>query len=108
MMLPLEPKRNRSSAKFCGRKGFRWILAICQHETFWRSDVTIPREDPSAVRQFMHGDPSENQRSIGFSGPISFIHQTRDGPVHLLVKASARGWESLHWGYRVAGTWTFD
>ena len=39
--------------------------------------------------------------------PVSFIHQTRDGPVHLLVKASRAGWDSLHWGKRLAGAWTF-
>ena len=39
--------------------------------------------------------------------PISFIHQTGDGPVHLLVKASRLGWDSLHWGKRLAGGWTF-
>jgi hypothetical protein len=39
--------------------------------------------------------------------PVSFIHQTGDGPVHLLVRASRVGWDSLHWGRRLAGTWTF-
>ena len=39
--------------------------------------------------------------------PVSFIHQTGDGPVHLLVRASRVGWDSLHWGKRLAGTWTF-
>src|SRR5271154_6978780 len=39
--------------------------------------------------------------------PVSFVHQTRDGPVHLLVRASRAGWDSLHWGKRLAGAWTF-
>ena len=39
--------------------------------------------------------------------PVSFIHQTGDGPVHLLVRASRVGWDSLHWGKRLAGSWTF-
>jgi len=37
--------------------------------------------------------------------PISFIHQTKDGPVHLLVKAAKSGWVALYWGSGVAGTW---
>jgi len=40
--------------------------------------------------------------------PISYIHQTGDGPVHLLVRASRRGWDSLHWGRRHAAAWTFE
>ncbi|MBZ5591520.1 MAG: hypothetical protein LAP39_04745 [Acidobacteriia bacterium] len=43
--------------------------------------------------------------SILASAPISFIHQTKDGPVHLLVKAANSGWLALYWGSRVAGTW---
>jgi len=39
--------------------------------------------------------------------PVSFIHQTREGQVHLLVRASRAGWDSLHWGKRLAGAWTF-
>lgn len=39
--------------------------------------------------------------------PVSFIHQTGDGLVHLLVKASHAGWDSLHWSKRQAGAWTF-
>ena len=37
--------------------------------------------------------------------PISFIHHTRDGLVHLLVRASKSGWVALYWGSRVAGAW---
>jgi hypothetical protein len=37
--------------------------------------------------------------------PISFIHQTKDGPVHLLVRQGKAGWIALYWGTRVAGTW---
>jgi hypothetical protein len=37
--------------------------------------------------------------------PISFIHETRDGLVHLLVKPSKSGWVALYWGSRVAGAW---
>ena len=40
-------------------------------------------------------------------GPISFIHQTGDGPVHLLVKPSKKGWDSLHWNSKGAAAWTF-
>jgi hypothetical protein len=39
------------------------------------------------------------------SEPISFIHETRDGLVHLLVKPSKSGWVALYWGSRVAGAW---
>lgn len=38
--------------------------------------------------------------------PVSFIHETEDGPVHLLVMESKKGWEALHWGRKVAGRWT--
>ena len=41
----------------------------------------------------------------GVSIPISFIHQTKDGPVHLLVREAKSGWLALYWGTRVAGTW---
>lgn len=37
--------------------------------------------------------------------PISFIHETRDGRVHLLVKPAQSGWIALYWGSRVAGAW---
>ena len=40
--------------------------------------------------------------------PISFIHQTTDGPVHLLVKPSKNGWDSLHWNSKGAAAWTFS
>ena len=39
--------------------------------------------------------------------PVSFVHQTGDGPVHLLVIPSKAGWEALHWSSRGAGAWTF-
>jgi hypothetical protein len=42
----------------------------------------------------------------GVIEPISYIHQTKDGPVHLLVKAGKSGWVALYWGSRVAGTWS--
>jgi hypothetical protein len=42
------------------------------------------------------------------STPISFVHETKDGPVHLLVKESDKGWEALHWGRKVAGRWTLN
>jgi hypothetical protein len=45
--------------------------------------------------------------SIRASGPVSYVHQTGDGPVHLLVKASKTGWEALYWGNKVAGAWTY-
>ncbi|HKW98134.1 MAG TPA: hypothetical protein VJN43_10395 [Bryobacteraceae bacterium] len=41
------------------------------------------------------------------AGPISFIHLTEDGPVHLLVKESKSGWVSIHWSRHLAGSWTF-
>jgi hypothetical protein len=44
---------------------------------------------------------------IECSAPVSFIHQTGDGPVHLLVKPSKPGWTALHWSNRGAGAWTF-
>jgi hypothetical protein len=40
--------------------------------------------------------------------PISFIHQTSDGPVHLLVKNSKLGWDSFHWERNLGGAWTFN
>jgi hypothetical protein len=39
--------------------------------------------------------------------PVSFIHHTGDGPVHLLARPSKTGWEALHWSSRGAGAWTF-
>ena len=39
------------------------------------------------------------------SEPISFVHQTSDGLVHLVVKPARSGWVALYWGSRVAGTW---
>ena len=39
--------------------------------------------------------------------PVSFIHHTRDGLVHLLVRASKSGWVELYWGSRVAGAWPY-
>ena len=44
---------------------------------------------------------------IEITQPVSFIHQTGDGPVHLYVRATRAGWDSLHWSKRQAGTWTF-
>lgn len=40
--------------------------------------------------------------------PLSFIHHTEDGPVHLLVRPSKAGWRALHRGRNEAGTWTFS
>jgi len=51
-------------------------------------------------------DP-QDRNHIESGGPVSFIHETGDGPVHLLVKASRAGWDSLHWNSKVAGSWTF-
>jgi hypothetical protein len=44
---------------------------------------------------------------IAIAHPVSYIHETVDGPVHLLVRASCAGWDALHWGRRLAGAWTF-
>jgi hypothetical protein len=44
-------------------------------------------------------------KAEGVTAPISFIHQTKHGPVHLLVKAAKSGWVALYWGSAVAGTW---
>jgi hypothetical protein len=52
-------------------------------------------------------EPRNDPYRIASSGPISFIHQTRNGPVHLLVRPSRAGWVSLHWDSKEAGTWTF-
>jgi len=52
-------------------------------------------------------EPRNDRNRIASGPPISFIHQTRDGPVHLLVRPSKAGWVSLHWGTKEAGAWTF-
>jgi hypothetical protein len=41
------------------------------------------------------------------SAPVSFIHHTGDGAVHLLVKPTKNGWAALHWSSQGAGAWTF-
>lgn len=50
---------------------------------------------------------SRNRRNFQFGRPVSFIHVTGDGPFHLLVRATTAGWDSLHWGPRLAGAGTF-
>ncbi|MBZ5596435.1 MAG: hypothetical protein LAP39_29690 [Acidobacteriia bacterium] len=35
--------------------------------------------------------------------PISFIHQTKDGLVHLLVRAVKKRWVAMYWDSEVAG-----
>src|ERR1700675_647747 len=45
---------------------------------------------------------SRHSMRITTNRPVSFIHQTGDGTVHLLVRASHVGWDSLHWGKRLA------
>lgn len=52
-------------------------------------------------------EPRANRKSVELDRPISYIHQTADGPVHLLVRASRMGWDSIHWGRKLAGAWTF-
>ena len=37
--------------------------------------------------------------------PISFVHHTKDGPFHLLVKVEKQGCVALYWGREVAGAW---
>jgi len=48
------------------------------------------------------------RQAIDIGEPISFIHHTDDGPVHLLVKASKARWKAIHWGRQEAGVWTFN
>jgi len=48
------------------------------------------------------------QQKIACAEPISFIHHTGDGPVHLVVRPSKGGWRAFHWGRHEAGTWTFN
>ena len=52
-------------------------------------------------------EPRSDRAKIELDRPLSFIHQTGDGPVHLLVKSSKLGWDSIHWGRNIAGAWTF-
>ena len=52
--------------------------------------------------------PSAAQQPIVCAEPVSFIHYTADGPVHLLVRPSKAGWRAFHWGRKEAGTWTFN
>ena len=56
--------------------------------------------------QFMQA--SAAQQPVVFAEPLSFIHHTGDGPVHLLVRPSKTGWRAFHWGRNEAGTWTFN
>jgi hypothetical protein len=36
--------------------------------------------------------------------PVSFIHDTEDGPIHLLVSSDKKGaWIARHWGHQLAG-----
>jgi hypothetical protein len=48
------------------------------------------------------------QQTIACAEPVSFIHHTDDGPVHLLARPSKGGWRAFHWGRQEAGTWTFN
>jgi hypothetical protein len=52
--------------------------------------------------------PCTAQPTIGCAEPISLIHYTEDGAVHLLVRPSKAGWRAFHWGRKEAGTWTFN
>ena len=52
--------------------------------------------------------PSAAQQAMACAEPISFIHDTGDGSVHLLVRPSKAGWRAFHWGPKEAGTWTFS
>lgn len=52
--------------------------------------------------------PCAAQQTIVCAEPVSFIHHTGDGPVHLLVRPSKAGWRAFHWGRQEAGTWTFN
>jgi hypothetical protein len=51
---------------------------------------------------------SDDRRHAGYIEPLNFIHDTGDGPVHLLVKPSNNGWQALHWGHKAGGAWTFS
>lgn len=51
---------------------------------------------------------SIDDRRQALTEPLSVIHDTGDGPVHLLVKPSNNGWQALHWGHKVGGAWTFS
>jgi hypothetical protein len=51
---------------------------------------------------------SDDRHHAGLVEPLSFIHDTVDGPVHLLVKPSNNGWQALHWGHKAGGAWTFS
>lgn len=48
------------------------------------------------------------QQATVCAEPVSFIHHTDEGPVHLLVRPSKTRWRAFHWGRREAGTWTFN
>ena len=51
---------------------------------------------------------STAQQPVVCAEPLSFIHHTNDGPIHLLVRPSKTGWRAFHWGRNEAGTWTFS
>jgi len=52
-------------------------------------------------------ESSAVQTQIDLRKPVSFIHQTSDGPVHLVVRASKAGWMALFWDRKEAEAWTF-
>ncbi|HXI43083.1 MAG TPA: hypothetical protein VNH18_35655 [Bryobacteraceae bacterium] len=52
--------------------------------------------------------PCAAQQAIFCTEPISIIHDTDEGPVHLFVLPSKAGWRAFHWSPREAGTWTFS
>jgi len=52
--------------------------------------------------------PQAARHAFASAEPISFIHHTGDGPLHLLVRPSKAGWRAFHWGRNEAGTWTFS
>jgi hypothetical protein len=56
----------------------------------------------------MQRDCIDERDHAGVTEPLSFIHDTGDGPVHLLVKPCNKGWQALHWGHKVGGAWTFS
>jgi hypothetical protein len=69
-----------------------------------RSAVHYTNEEQGLVPEIRKRSMPVQAASVA-TRPISFIHQTKDGPVHLLVKTAKSGWIALYWGSRVAGTW---
>ncbi len=69
-------------------------LAVC---TLCRRKLRAERAFQRAVRRAL------------LAGPISAVHATKDGPIHLQVTRTARGtWLARHWGRELDGGWEFD